>query len=64
MLKIEIKSGEKIDRALKRYRNKVRKTKQNQLLRNNQFFTKKSKLRRDEIAEAKYKEEYERSNEI
>ena len=64
MLIIEIKSGEKIDRALKRYRQKIRKTKQHQVLRNNQFFTKKSELRREEIAKAKYKEEYERSNEI
>lgn len=64
MLIIPIKTGENIDRAIKRYRKKRMKTKQVQALRDNQFFTKKSQARREEIAKAKYKEEYERSKEI
>ena len=64
MLIIPIKPGENIDRAIKRYKQKVRKTKQAQNLRNNQYFTKKSQARREELAKAKYKEEYERSQEI
>lgn len=64
MLIIPIKPGENIDRALKRYKQKVRKTKQVQNLRSKQYFTKKSQLRREEIAKAMYKEDYERSKEI
>ncbi|MEZ4840422.1 MAG: 30S ribosomal protein S21 [Flavobacteriaceae bacterium] len=56
MLKIEVKPGENIDRAIKRYKRKVRDTKQLQKLRSNEFFTKKSIKRREEIAKAKYKE--------
>lgn len=56
MLKIPVKSEENIDRALKRYRNKVRKTKQLQQLRNDKFFTKKSTQRREVLAKAKYKQ--------
>ena len=64
MLIIPIKDGENIERALKRYKNKYRKTKQLYTLRDNKFFTKKSEARRVEIAKAKYKEEYQRANEI
>jgi len=64
MLIITIKPGEHIDRAIKRYKQKIRKTKQIQNLRNKQHFTKKSQERREEIAKAKFKEEYERSKEI
>ena len=64
MLIIPIKPGENIDRAIKRYRQKRKKTKQIQNLKDRQFFTKKSQVRREEIAKARYKEEYERSKEI
>ena len=64
MLIIPIKPGEHIDRVLKRYKQKVRKTKQLQNLKSNQYFTKKSQERREEITKAKYKEDYERSREI
>ncbi|MCB0435653.1 MAG: 30S ribosomal protein S21 [Mangrovimonas sp.] len=64
MLIITIKSGEHIERAIKRYKNKVRKTKLVQQLRSNQYFTKKSQARREEIAKAKYKEDYERLKEL
>ncbi|MBL7471515.1 30S ribosomal protein S21 [Robertkochia sediminum] len=63
MLIINLKPGEHIDRALKRYKQKVRKTKQIQNLRERQQFTKPSAARRVELAKAKYKLEYERRNE-
>ncbi|MCK7590597.1 30S ribosomal protein S21 [Subsaxibacter sp. CAU 1640] len=63
MLIIKIKPGERIDGVLKRYRNKVRKTKQLKVLRSNEHYTKPSKLRRREIAKAAYKEQYEREKE-
>jgi small subunit ribosomal protein S21 len=64
MLVIKIKPDEQIDRALKRYKRKFRNTKQLQLLKDNKYFTKKSTKRREEIAKAKYKEDYQRSQEI
>ena len=64
MLVIKIKPDEKIDRVLKRYKQKFRKTKQLQQVKTNKFFTKKSTKRREEIAKAKYKEDYKRSQEI
>ncbi|MCX2681637.1 30S ribosomal protein S21 [Galbibacter sp. EGI 63066] len=60
MLIIPIKEGENIDRALKRYKQKYRKTKQLKTLRSNQHFTKKSQQRREEVAKAVYKQEYQR----
>ncbi len=63
MLIINVKQGENIERALKRYKQKVKKTKQLRNLREKQFFTKKSQLRREEIAKAAYKEEFERKQE-
>lgn len=56
MLIIQVKPGENIDRAIKKYRNKVRSTKQNQKLRSNEFFTKKSVELREVKAKAKYKQ--------
>ena len=64
MLVININPGEKIDRALKRCKRKVRNTKQMQQIKNNKFFTKKSTKRREEIAKAKYQQQYQRSQEI
>ena len=64
MLIIPIKDGENIERALKRYKNKYRKTKQLTTLRSKKHFTKKSEARREEVAKAKYKEIYNRANEI
>ncbi|WP_242084824.1 30S ribosomal protein S21 [Aestuariivivens sediminis] len=64
MLIIPIKPGEKIERALKSYKRKVRNTKQLQQIKSNKFFKKKSTRRREEIAKAKYKEDYQRSQEI
>ncbi|RKE91896.1 30S ribosomal protein S21 [Ichthyenterobacterium magnum] len=54
MLKIIIKEGENIERALKRYKRKHRNIKVMQNLRENQFFTKPSVKRRREIQKANY----------
>ncbi|WP_452225167.1 30S ribosomal protein S21 [Lacinutrix chionoecetis] len=54
MLRIEIKDGENIERALKRYKRKHRNIKVMQNLRENQFFTKPSVTRRRQIQKAAY----------
>ena len=54
MIKIEIKEGEKIDRALKRYKKKHRNVKIMQNIRENQFFTKPSVKNRRQIQKASY----------
>ena len=54
MLKIIIKEGESIDRALKRYKRKHRNIKVMQNLSEGQFFTKPSIKRRREIQKASY----------
>lgn len=54
MLKIIVKDGESIERALKRYKRKHRNIKVMQNLRENQFFTKPSVKRRREIQKAAY----------
>ncbi|MCM5664222.1 30S ribosomal protein S21 [Galbibacter mesophilus] len=61
MLIIPIKEGENIDRALKRYKQKYRKTQQLKTLRDKQHFTKPSLIKREQISKAKYKEEYQRN---
>jgi small subunit ribosomal protein S21 len=54
MLIIKVKEGEKIDRVLKRYKNKFNKTKVMQELRDRKNFKKKSVKRRDELNKAVY----------
>ena len=54
MLRIEIKEGENIERALKRYKRKHRNVKVMQNLRDKQYFTKPSVKRRREIQKAAY----------
>lgn len=54
MLKIIVKEGENIERALKRYKRKHRNIKVMQNLRDKQFFTKPSVKRRREIQKAAY----------
>ncbi|MGK0252728.1 MAG: small subunit ribosomal protein S21 [Mariniflexile sp.] len=54
MLKIIIKEGENIERALKRYKRKHRNIKVMQNLRESQFFTKPSVKKRREIQKASY----------
>ena len=54
MLIIELKEGEKIDRALKRYKNKYNKTGVMKELRNRKEFVKKSVKRRQQVKKAIY----------
>ncbi|RED50420.1 30S ribosomal protein S21 [Seonamhaeicola aphaedonensis] len=54
MLKIIVKEGENIERALKRYKRKHRNIKVMQNLKENQYFTKPSVKRRQEIQKAAY----------
>ena len=54
MLRIEIKDGENIERALKRYKRKHRNIKVMQNLRENQFFTKPSIKHRRKVQKASY----------
>ncbi len=58
MLKIEIKEGENIERALKRYKRKYRKTKVLDRIRNRQFYTKDSAQRRETQKKAEYRQKY------
>ena len=54
MIKIEIKEGENIERALKRYKRKHRNVQIMQNLRESRYFTKPSVKRRREIQKAQY----------
>lgn len=54
MLHIQVKEGESIDRALKRYKRKFDKTGTMRALRTRQAFTKKSVLLREEVIHAAY----------
>ena len=54
MLKVIVKDGEKIERALKRMKRKFRDTKVLQNTRDRQHYTKKSTKRRKEIQKASY----------
>ncbi len=55
MLIINVKEEESIDRALKRYKRKMRDTKIIKELRNRKTYTKPSVRRRNEILGAKYR---------
>lgn len=57
MLIINVKPGEKIDYALKRYKKKHRNTKVVDELRKRQEFVKPSIKRRKELIKARYKQE-------
>jgi small subunit ribosomal protein S21 len=54
MLIIQVKDGENIDRALKRYKQKTRRTKLINNLRDQKQFTKKSVKKRMKLAKAVY----------
>lgn len=64
MIKIEIKEGESIERALKRYKRKHRNLKIKDQIRERQHYTKPSDRRRHEIQKAIYKQEYLLDQEI
>ena len=55
MIKIEIKEGENIERALKRYKRKHRNVQIMQNLREKRYFAKPSVTRREELLKAAYK---------
>ena len=61
MLKIVLKEGESIDRALKRYKRKFRNTKVMEELRGRKHYVKKSVKKRAEIKKAQHREEYIRN---
>ena len=58
MLRIVVKEGENIDRALKRYKRKFKNVRQLQELRSRKHYSKKSVLRREEIKKAQYKQKF------
>ena len=62
MIKIIIGKGESLEKALKRYKHKVIKTKQIEQLRARQEFVKKTTLKREQIKKAKYKQQIAQSN--
>jgi small subunit ribosomal protein S21 len=63
MLIIPVKEGENIDRALKRYKRKYRNTKQLQELRRRKEFKKPSSRKREQLINAKYKQQLEDNKE-
>lgn len=54
MLIIPVKEGENIDRALKKYKKKYERTGTIRELRDRQYFTKKSVIKREEKLKAIY----------
>lgn len=54
MLIVKVKDGERIENAIKRWKKKVRNTKQVQELRDRKEFTKPSVKRRSQKIKAKY----------
>jgi len=56
MIVIEVQKGESIEKALKRYKYKVIKTKQIDMLRERQEFVKKSVTKKMKKQKAKYKQ--------
>ena len=56
MLIIHVDHGEGIDKALKRYKNKHRATRQMDQLKKRKFFVKKSVRRREEIIDAEHRD--------
>ena len=54
MLKVEVNSGENIERALKRYKNKFNKTGVRRELENRKQFTKPSVEKRAQLQKAEY----------
>lgn len=61
MLKIILKEGENIDRALKRYKRKTRNVKLKEEIRERKHFTKPSVLKRQQLQKAQHKAAYLRS---
>jgi small subunit ribosomal protein S21 len=64
MLIVEIKNGESIDQALKRFKRKFQQTQTLKELRTRREFTKPSITKRAEYLKAVYKEQKKRAEEI
>ncbi len=62
MLKVQIKEGESIDRALKRYKRKCKNVKLIQQLRANKCHYKPSAVKRKKMQKARHKAAYLRMN--
>ncbi|NQY06277.1 MAG: 30S ribosomal protein S21 [Flavobacteriaceae bacterium] len=58
MLRVILKPGESIERALKRYKRKHRNVKLHEQLRDRKHFKKKSEKQRELIKKAQFKEKY------
>ena len=58
MLIVKLNKGENINRALKRFKSKVKKTKLIKQIRDNQHFTKPSTKRREQLKKAIRTREY------
>ncbi|WP_428740646.1 30S ribosomal protein S21 [Tenacibaculum sp.] len=58
MLIIQVKEGENIDRAIKRYRRKYRNTKVLREIRERKEYTKPSVSKREQLKKAQYKEQF------
>jgi len=56
MLIVKVKDGDKIDKALKQFKNKVRRTKQMEQLREREQFQKPSEKKRKQKLKSIYKE--------
>jgi len=63
MLRIVLKPNESIDRALKRYKQKFRRTKVKENLQDARYFTKKSQQKRETLKKAIRKDQYLREME-
>lgn len=63
MLIIKMTPNENIERSLKRYKLKLRKTQLHKKLKENRYFLKKSENRRIELQNAVYKQDYFRNME-
>jgi small subunit ribosomal protein S21 len=63
MLKVEVK-GKNIERALKKYKSKIIKTRQMREINKRKEYKKDSEKRREEIGKAKYLEKKRREDEI
>ncbi|MFQ5447581.1 MAG: 30S ribosomal protein S21 [Saprospiraceae bacterium] len=64
MLIIDVKNGESIDQALRRYKRKFQRTQLIKELRKRKEFKKPSVVRRNEILKAVYKEQKQRREEF
>ena len=64
MIIIELKDGESIDRALKRYKRKHRQIGVSKEIRRRKHFTKPSVQRRNEILKARYSEKLRLDGEL